>query len=54
MGRDDRRLLPNICIGDVAGEFDVIRRSHEDKVKAFVSKAKTTSPRARRTWARML
>ena len=37
---EDRRLLPNIYIGDFAGEFDVIRRSHDDKVKAFVSKAK--------------
>lgn len=36
---DDRRLLPNLYIGDFAGEFDVIQRSHNDKVAAFVANA---------------
>lgn len=38
---DDRRLLPNLYIGDFAGEFDVLRREHDNKVAAFVANAKT-------------
>jgi Xaa-Pro aminopeptidase len=35
----DRRLLPNMFIGDFTGEFDLILRRHNDKVARFVGNA---------------
>lgn len=36
---DDRHLLPNVYIGDVMGEFDVISRDHNKLVSQFVDNA---------------
>ena len=44
----DRRLLPNIYIGDFAGEFDSLTREHDTLVGEFVANASTYIAAAKR------
>lgn len=43
----DRRLLPNVFIGDFAGEFDKLRREHDELRDNFVANAQSYIAAAR-------